>query len=149
MKRAILLIVPMLLVSASLARADAPVTLAQAQYYVDSWYRQFLGRLPDPGAAVWVLGLVNGRPAADVLGDILASREFFTLAGGTNAGFIALLYQDQLGRTPTGGELLFWVDLLRTHSRKRVAIQFLASQGNVAVAAASMTGGQRRHRHRN
>ena len=137
MKRIFLLAAPVLLLSASLARADAPVTLPQAQFFVDSWYRQFLGRLPDPGAAVWVLQLVNGRPAADVLGDILASREFFTLAGGTNAGFVALLYQDQLGRAPLPAELLFWVNLLGTSakSRKNVAILFLSSQGNIAIAA--------------
>jgi hypothetical protein len=126
------------------------VTLPQAQYFVDTWYRQFLGRLPDPSAAVWVLQLVNGRPAGNVLGDILASREFFALAGGTNAGFVALLYQDQLGRAPTAAELLFWVNLLGTsaRSRKTVAVLFLSSQGNVAVASATMPGGQRRHRHR-
>ncbi|HEY7154445.1 MAG TPA: DUF4214 domain-containing protein [Gemmataceae bacterium] len=148
MRRAILLVAPMLLVSANLARAEPPLTLPQAQAVVDGWYRQFLGRLPDPSAAVWVLQLVNGRPAGNVLGDILASREFFALAGGTNAGFVALLYQDQLGRAPTAAELLFWVNLLATKSRKTVAILFLTSQGNVAVAAATTPGGrQRRHRH--
>ncbi|HEY7425718.1 MAG TPA: DUF4214 domain-containing protein [Gemmataceae bacterium] len=137
MKRIILLAAPVLLVSASLARAQSPqpaITLPQAQYFVDTWYRQFLGRLPDPGAAVWILGLVNGRPAGDVLADILASREFFTLAGGTNAGFVARLYQTQLGRAPTPAELLFWTNILLNRSRKFVALQFLISQGNIAIA---------------
>jgi hypothetical protein len=147
MRRTILLVVPLLLLSANVARSEAPVTLPQAQAIVDGWYRQFLGRLPDPGAAVWVLGLVNGRPAGDVLGDILASREFFTLAGGTNAGFVVLLYQDQIGRAPTPVELLFWVNRLDpiAKSRKTVAIQIITSQGDIAIAAAQNPP-QRRHR---
>ena len=148
MKRIFLLAAPVLLVSASLAQADAPVTLPQAQFYVDSWYRQFLGRLPDPGAGVWVLALVNGRPAADVLGDILASREFFTLAGGTNPGFVALLYQDQLGRAPTLAESFFWLNFLgnSAKSRKFVAIQFLSSQGNILIAQTQIPPNQPRRR---
>jgi hypothetical protein len=135
MKRIVLIAVPVLLVSASLVRAQSPqpaITLPQAQYFVSIWYQQFLGRLPDPGAAVWVLGLVNGRPAGDVLADIIGSREFFTLAGGTNAGFVARLYQTQLGRAPTPAELLFWTNVLLNRSRKFVALQFLTSQGNIA-----------------
>lgn len=146
MKRILLLAAPALLISATFAQAQTTITLPQAQYYVDSWYRQFLGRLPDPGAAGWVLALVNGRPAGYVLADILASREFFTLAGGTNAGFVSLLYQDQLGRAPTPAELIFWTSSLQRSSRRTVAYQFLLNQGN--IAAVSPRQGQRRHRHR-
>ena len=147
MKRIVLIAVPVLLVSVSLVRAQTPqpaITLPQAQYFVDTWYRQFLGRLPDPGAAVWVLGLVNGRPAGDVLADIIGSREFFTLAGGTNAGFVVRLYQTQLGRAPTPAELLFWTNILLNRSRKFVALQFLISQGNIVTAQTQIPNQQRR-----
>ena len=106
MKRILLLTASALLVSSNVAQAEVPLTLPQAQSAVDSWYRQFLGRLPDPSAAGWVLALVKGRPAGYVLADILSSREYFARAGRTNAGFVGQLYKDQLGLRP---------DRCRTH----------------------------------
>lgn len=144
MKRIFFLTVSALLVSANLAQAQISITLPQAQAAVDGWYRQFLGRLPDPGAAGWVLALVNGRPAGFVLADILSSQEYFTRAGRTNAGFVSQLYMDQLGRAPTPAELIFWTNQLVRNSRRNIAYAFLVSQGN--IAAVPQTQNHRRHR---
>ncbi|HTU19044.1 MAG TPA: DUF4214 domain-containing protein [Gemmataceae bacterium] len=145
MKRILVLAAPVLLISASFAQAQTTITLPQAQYYVSTWYQQFLKRLPDPGAAGWVLALVNGQPAGYILADILSSSEYFTRAGGTNAGFVSQLYQDQLGRAPTVVELIFWTNLLQRSSRRTIAYQFLVSQGNIALISPQQA--RRRHRH--
>lgn len=145
MKRTILLAASALLISANLAQAQSSITLPQAQAAVDGWYRQFLGRAPDPGAAGWVLALVNGRPAGFVLADILSSQEFFTLSGRTNAGFVNQLYMDQLGRSPTPAELIFWTNQLLRSSRRNVAYAFLVSQGNIGAVPQNQK--HRRHRH--
>jgi hypothetical protein len=148
MKRILLLSLSALLVSANLAQAQTSMTLPQAQATVNGWYQQFLNRQPDPSAAGWVLALVNGKSAGDVLSSILASKEFFRDAGRTNVGFVSLLYQDQLGRAPTPAELTFWTNMLRNKSRKRVAFLFLASQGNIAAVPQNQTQRGRHHHDR-
>jgi N-acetylneuraminic acid mutarotase len=68
---------------------------------IDALYEKYLKRAPDQvGLEANLQFLRAGGSALSVAAVLLGSAEFFdTQGGGTNAGFLAALYQDALGRT--------------------------------------------------
>ena len=77
-----------------------------AQDEVNRWYETYLGRPADTaGLNNFSHQLETGTPSPTVQAAILGSPEFFNLAGGTDSGFVTLLFQDLLGRTPNPTEL--------------------------------------------
>lgn len=104
---------------------------ARAQTYgdpyslVDYWYRTYLRRAPDPGIAVWVDRLNRGTPPDQVLAGILGSPEYYGLAGSNPAGFITRLYADLFRRSPSSGELSYWMGRMYVENRDAVADEIL------------------------
>ena len=93
---------------------------------VDSWYRRFLGRAPDPGSQQWVEELQRGRPPQEVLSSILGSDEYYQRAGSTPQGFIYRLFRDVTGRRPTPREATYWVRRVYVDDRGSIAYDLLA-----------------------
>ena len=96
---------------------------------VNGLYQQYLKRAPDSGAQGWVNALENGVTIEQVAEGIVSSPEFFQReGGGTDAGYVAALYQDILGRAPdAGGQMAFTGALNRGVSRTAVAAAFFSS----------------------
>jgi hypothetical protein len=66
---------------------------------VQSLYQRYLNRNADPGGLSASVALLrNGGTIQQLSASLTSSAEYFGLAGSTNAGFLALLYQDALGR---------------------------------------------------
>lgn len=64
-----------------------------------SLYLTLLGRTPDaPGLASWDAQVRSGTPIETVAVAFLASPEFFTRTGGTDATWLSSLYTVELGR---------------------------------------------------
>jgi hypothetical protein len=73
---------------------------------VEGLYQTYFGRLADPsGLAIGVQFLNGGGTAEQLAAFLVSSPEYFqNRAGGTNAGFLNVLYRDALGRAidPSG-----------------------------------------------
>jgi hypothetical protein len=77
-----------------------------AQDEVNQWFEAYLGRPADAqGLNEFASALEAGTPSPTIQAEILGSPEFFNRAGGTDSGFVTLLFQDLLGRTPVTTEL--------------------------------------------
>src|SRR5262245_12161852 len=77
---------------------------------VQKGYQQFLHRAADQaGLNFWVNFLQQGHTVEQMEAGLAGSPEYFqNRGGGTNAGFLAALYQDALGRTiDAGGQAAF------------------------------------------
>lgn len=92
---------------------------------VRSWYRQLFNRDLDRGAARWINDLQRGVPPDQVLAQILASEEYYQLAGSTPEGFVRQLFDDFRGREPAREELRTWVRQVQARRRDEVALAFL------------------------
>ena len=91
------------------------------QAYVASVYQQLLGRIPDPGSAVWVSALDNGVTPATVVLGIQDSTEYL------NDQVIGL-YNRYFGRNPDSGGEQFWTTALQSgETLEDVAAQLLGS----------------------
>jgi len=103
-------------------------------YLISSYYRNFLGRSPSTSDLSFFLPFLTNPGSSDeeVAALILGSAEYFTnVAGGTNAGFVNQVYSDVLGRTPSAGEILPFVNFLSNgFSRSDVALLILRSAEN-------------------
>ena len=99
---------------ASLTRSSEYVQLRVAQAY-----KEVLGRSPDAGGmAGWSGEILAGRiPVDDVQRRFFSSEEFVSRSGGTDAGFVANLYQSILGRPATQGEVASWVANVNLYGR--------------------------------
>jgi hypothetical protein len=73
-------------------------------------YQSLLGRLPDPSeVALWQNNLQHGLDQAGMEAFIVASPEFVSRSGGTDAAFITNAYESVIGRPPTTFELHTWL----------------------------------------
>jgi hypothetical protein len=118
------------LVPAAPAQAPTdPTTL------VDYWYQTFLRRTSttDGGAPTWVALLQQGHSPDEVLSGILGSEEYYQRGGGTPAGFVTVLFADNLHRPPTVAETNYWVSRLYTAGRQQVALEVLTQHPGVWV----------------
>jgi hypothetical protein len=95
------------------------------QTLVRSWYRRYLRREPDSGAAARVQALRTGNTADYVLAGILSSEEYYTAAGGTGQTYARQLLSDLLAREPSLTEVSYWTNRLRFETRKEVAYRLL------------------------
>lgn len=93
-----------------LSRTAAALEVLRSPEYramlVQSLYTSFLHRPATPAeVAALVAALAAGATDEDIAATILGSPEYFSTRGGnTNAGFVAALYQDLLGRPPSAAE---------------------------------------------
>ena len=129
MVRTLVLAVPTLLLSVSLAPAQSysyrPGTPGDPATVNRAWTRGYLRREPTPSDSPPVQALRRGVPQEDVQSSILASDEYFKRAGGTTPAYVRQLYVDLLGREPLPAEVNYWVGRLRYETRKNVSHQLL------------------------
>lgn len=101
---------------------------AQPDALVASWYRQYLGRNPDPSAQGWVDILRVGQAPDLVLAQILGSTEYYDRAGSTPEGFVQSLYRDLLGRGPSRQQLVEGVRVVEANGLQEAAHRVLSMQ---------------------
>ncbi len=97
---------------------------------VAGWYQTFLHRSANPNEIAQFVALLQGGASEEqAMAAILGSDEYFaSRGGGTNAGFIAALYQDLLGRPPSAAEQSQWDAAFGGGAtRAQVALQILQS----------------------
>jgi hypothetical protein len=94
------------LLAQGVPRAQVVYTIVELAYpeesqrdEVASLYEQFLGRAPDPqGDAFWIAYLYAGGSVQSMSQALVDSPEFFARAGGTDDGFLSLLFSTALDR---------------------------------------------------
>ncbi len=93
-------------------------------------YSRYLSRAPEAGAVDYWLGqLADGMTIQRMEGGFLASRESYLRSGGTDSAWVANLYSEVLGRTPSTSEVQYWVARIGDSGAGRfsVAMGFLGS----------------------
>jgi Domain of unknown function (DUF4214) len=82
---------------------------------IAGYYNGLLDRAPDPGANYWIDQTAHHDMAFEwVAQNILASQEFIDREDdGSGAGYVRALYSVVLHRSPSNGEVSYWVGRLR------------------------------------
>jgi hypothetical protein len=109
----------------------AAAVLVSAEYrqkLLTDFYSTFLHR-PISGAEVsfWMPAFGAGMTDEQIEAQILASPEYFALAGSTNSSWINRIFNDVLGRSPSAPETATYLTLLGSSSRLNVALSILNS----------------------
>jgi hypothetical protein len=107
-------------------------------HQVRGLYATLLGRAADPvGLSTFVTLLTSGVSIDVIRAGVLGSAEYFLVrGGGTNAGFLAALYQDVLGRAlDPAGQAAFGAVLAQGAPRDAVALLVLQSPESRLVQA--------------
>ncbi len=124
---------PLMIVALTLAAGLVPsVAFAQSDVeLVESYYRRYLHRRPDPlGLRNNLYLLRNGATPQDIQAALLGSGDYYNLQGAQDDLWVMGLYEDVLGRRPTNREVDYWLDQLeQTLSRQATALQFLKRYG--------------------
>ncbi len=114
---------------------------------VDQAYSTLVGQAPPPAEAARIESVMRrGGDVRRVEALVVGGEDFYRArGGGTDAGFVAALYADFLGRTPSATEQADWVRRLeRGASRTAVAQGVVMSPEAIALQAeatlASMGG---------
>jgi hypothetical protein len=94
---------------------------------VRAWFARYLGHTPSTEAEDFWVGQLALNTEEGALAKLLASEEYFALAGNSNEGFVTRLHQDLLGRPPSAGELGSALEVLAVAGRSSVAFQLLTS----------------------
>jgi Domain of unknown function (DUF4214) len=100
------------------------------QYYqllAGSYVQDLLGRPATPTDLSFFTPLLSSNSDEFVQAQIAGSAEFFLKSGSSDAGFVTALFKDFLNRTPSSGEVAFWVGALGTMSREQVAALILGT----------------------
>jgi hypothetical protein len=120
----------------------APQTQAAGQVF--RLYEAVLGRVPDYGGfQSWFNGLTTGAITLEQMAGAFAGSREFTLVYGTldDAGFVALLYQNVLGRAASTAEIDAWMALIDGgQTRAQVALGFANSQEFIRTSNAGLDG---------
>ena len=92
-------------------------------------YAHYLGRTPDPGGLnTWLAAMSRGWTISQMESGFIASAEYYTKSGSTDAGWVTKLYSDVLGRSAAPSEVASWTAHLRAGMRRdQVAMGFLLS----------------------
>jgi len=108
--------------------AVGPPRPANFPQLVDSWYRLYLNRPAEPqGMRDQIDRLRRGDTPEEIQAGILGSDEYFRLQGSRRHAWVAALYADVLGRSPSRREVAIWVEKLDRNggSREQTALEFL------------------------
>jgi len=120
-------------------RADVLRSITESREYaeltVGALYALLLGRGLDPGAEYWVSGVDERGMAVEwVSQNIFASDEFFrTQARSDDYALVRIWYAALTGRTPTDGEVAYWVDRVQRFGRFRALREFWYAPESVAT----------------
>jgi hypothetical protein len=92
-------------------------------------YLKYLGRAADQiGLTYWTQLMHNGLTDEQLEAGFIGSAEYYAKAGGTDKGWVDLLYSDLLGRLPDGTGEDYWIGALQNNTgRSTVALGFTAS----------------------
>jgi probable HAF family extracellular repeat protein len=127
------------------ARSNVVLRIEQSLEYrnleTQALYWGLLRRPADPGALnASVAFLEAGGPVKQLQAMVLGSAEYFQRrGGGTNAGFLAALYRDTLGRAiDPGGAAFFGHAMANSTSRTAVALAVMGSQESDAAEAQAL-----------
>ncbi|WP_024286025.1 DUF4214 domain-containing protein [Cellulomonas sp. KRMCY2] len=92
-------------------------------------YARYLNRGPDAvGLSTWLAAMKNGWTISQMESGFIASPEYYAKAGSTDAGWVAALYTDVLGRAAGANEITYWTGRLADGAgRVPVAMGFLLS----------------------
>jgi len=119
--------------AAGRSRADVVRSFAGSdqwiQALVDDFYRSTLGRPADAaGRAFWIKVIRSGVAPAVVASDFYASDEYHRRVGGTDAAWIADLYDELLERPADQAGAAYWVGQLAAGTpRRQAALAFYQS----------------------
>lgn len=96
---------------------------------INASYSHYLGRAAEgAGIAFWLGSMRSGLHIEQMQAGFIASDEFYARGGGTDAGWVNLLYESVLDRRPAASEVAWWVAQLRAGAgRGEVARGFLYS----------------------
>lgn len=95
-----------------------------ARILVPRAYRTYLGREGEPGGvSYWSRRLQQGLPVFELPISLMGSSEFATRAGGTDGGFVDLVYQQVLGRVPSASERAARVTSLRNGTSRLALVR--------------------------
>jgi hypothetical protein len=104
-------------------------SLEGRDHMVKTWYLHYLGRAAVGGEELgWVSLLLQGQTEEQVLGQILASTEFFNRAqtfgfgGSADSQYVQTLYELLLHRAGGSAEVAGWVAALPVVGRQGVAL---------------------------
>lgn len=89
------------------------------------WYQRFLDRGVDSAGWNWLGDIQRGKAPAEVLAEIIGSREYYQRAGSTPQGFIRALIVDLTGQEPSPQELQDLVRQVRADNRKDIALALM------------------------
>jgi hypothetical protein len=111
-------------VARELSRTTEWIEVSITRFYADT-----LDREPDAaGLAFWVDQVQSGRRTlAAVAAQLYSSPEYHGLAGGTDAEWIADLYEKVLHRPAQPDDIVFWVDQTEARGRGKVAAAIYGS----------------------
>ncbi len=113
-------------VAASNGRANVSAGFSASEEYrkkaITAAYGGILARQPEvSGLNAWYGEVLGGRTRIDdIRRTFLASEEFWLQGGGTDAGYVQLLYRRALGRDAGASEVSYWSQQLRSQGRYRV-----------------------------
>jgi hypothetical protein len=111
--------------------AAAQITHSYEYYgdFVTAAYQRYLGRSPAASEVYdWAVIMQHGLTDERLEAGFIGSPEYIANHGGPGAGWVAGMYHDLLGRTPSPLEVNAWVDHLRQgESTQDVAYGFAAS----------------------
>lgn len=114
-------------------------------YKIRQAYNMALARDPDStGAAYWLSLMQSGQiKPEDAYSTFLGMDEMFNVrGGGTNTGYVTVMYQQLLGRGPDAEGLRYWTGFLTSGTSRRViadSIWYSPEKYNVRVTEAFNT----------
>ncbi|HEV7573951.1 MAG TPA: M57 family metalloprotease [Thermoanaerobaculia bacterium] len=120
-----------LLTGGATRNSVAAVVLTSAEYrqrLLTDFYSTFLHR-PISAAEVsfWAPAFASGMTDEQIEAQILASPEYFALGSSSNSSWINRVYNEVLGRSPSGAETSAYLTLLGSNSRLSVGLSILNS----------------------
>jgi hypothetical protein len=92
---------------------------------VTEGYDRYLKRAPDSGGLQHHVQANLSR--VDLAAGLIGSGEYWGRCGGNDAGFVACLYRDVLGREGSGAEIQGWLPWLAGNGRDAIARAFFGS----------------------
>lgn len=102
---------------------------------ITATYQRYLGRDPEAaGLAFWLGQMNSGRHIEQMQSGFIASDEFYARGGGTDRGWVTLLYQTVLDRSPASSEVDWWVSTMQGGmNRGTVSLGFLYSSEHLTT----------------
>ncbi len=97
--------------------------------FIGDLYRQYLKRGADEGGTqTWLAAMAGGADTYAIELGFVNSAEYYNRAGGTDAGLVAALYADALGRPAGQSEIDYWLNVIAANGRGAATNGIVMSQ---------------------